>query len=66
MAVNQQIVDKYVDRAVDEFKQNPLATKLLRRFSNETPDLLCLIALRHLEKPDNPEACRLLSILMMR
>lgn len=66
MAVNQQIVDTYVDRAVEEFRKNPLATKLLRRFSDEIPDLFCLSALRHLEKPDNPEACRLLSILMIR
>lgn len=66
MAVNQQIVDQYVDRAVEEFKKNPLATKLLRRFSDEMPDLFCQSALRHLEGPSNPDACRLLSILMMR
>ncbi len=66
MAVNQQIVDSYVDRAVEEFKKNPVATKMLRRFSDELPDLFCQSALRHLEKPDNPDACRLLSILMVR
>lgn len=66
MSADQQIVDKYVDRAVEEYQKNPLAPKLLQRLSDEMPEQFCASALRHLENSQKQDAHRLLTILMMR
>jgi len=65
MSASQQLVDSYVNRAVEEFKGNPLASRLLRRLSEELPEQFCVAALQHLERSEESGVNRLLTILMM-
>jgi hypothetical protein len=66
MNASQQLVDSYVDRAVEEFKTNPLGTKLLRRLADELPEQFCIAAMRHLERGGESDEFRLLTILLLR
>ena len=66
MSASQQLVDSYVGRAVEEFKQNPLGAKLLKRLADELPDRFCMSALRHLEQGGESDAFRLLTVLLLR
>ena len=66
MGDTQQLIDSYVHRAVEEFRENPLCTKLLRRLADELPDRFCLSAMLQLERNKDSDASRLLTILLLR
>ena len=66
MTTDQNLVNSYMDRAVEEFDVNPLATQLIRRFANQTPDLFSAAAIRHLATTRQSNAHRFLSVLILR
>jgi len=66
MTAHQEVVASFVDRAVEEFPDNPLSAEFLRRLARELPQEFCAAAMRHLEKPGESGAYRLMSVLLVR
>ncbi len=66
MSVDIQIIEKYLQRSVEEFDSNPLASRLMRRLSMEAPDLYFTAAVRHLNSGEESNAHRMMAILLLR
>jgi HEAT repeat protein len=64
--VNQPLIDEYIDRAIEEFDTNPLSARLIRRLSNEFPELFTVAALRQLLAEKGTAAHRFVANLMIR
>ena len=63
---DQVLIKGYLDRAMAEFKTNPLSARLIRRLAMEMPDLFVSAALPYLDGPDESSAHHLLTSLMLR
>jgi hypothetical protein len=66
MAGHLQLIEKYLQRSVDEFDSTPLATQLMRRLANENPEFFLTAALKFLQSNDQSNALRLMAILVLR
>ena len=66
MSFRDTIIEKYVDRAIEEFETNALAKMFLRRLSNESPAQFLPAAMRHLQGNENSNALRFLAMLALR
>lgn len=66
MSLDLQVIEKYLQRAIDEFDFNPLAPRLMRRLASEGPDLFFSAAVRRLNTGEESNALRLLAILLLR
>jgi hypothetical protein len=66
MGLDIRIVEKYVQRGMDEFDSNPLAAQLLRRLASEAEDLFFAAAARRLSTPEQSNAHRALALLLLR
>jgi hypothetical protein len=62
----QEFVDHWLDRAMEEFDDNPLCSTLIRRLAQESPEPFAQAALRHLGQPGQSTALTLLAGLMLR
>jgi hypothetical protein len=65
MAIDQLLIDAYLDRAVEQFDSNPVSTQLIRRLANDAPEMFVTSALRHLSTPEQSNALRFLSIMLL-
>ncbi len=63
---NQSLVDYYLARALDEFDTNRLATRLIRRLSEEFPGLFLASALRYLNSTEQSNGLRFLATVTLR
>jgi HEAT repeat protein len=66
MSLDFQVMEKYVQRGMDEFDRNPLASQLLRRLSHESPELFFRSVVKHLNSPDQSNAHRMLTMLLLK
>ncbi len=66
MSIDTQMMEKYLQRAIDEFDVNPLASKLMRRLANEGPELFYTVAVKHLNSLEQSNALRALAVLLVR
>ena len=65
MTLQERIVRKYVDQAVEEFEGNPLSQGFLRRLSIESPDLFFPAAIDHLKSDQASNAHQFLAGLTL-
>ena len=65
MPISQSTVDSYFERALDEYKSNPVARKLLRQLADEMPAQFFTRAVCYLESHEGSEAERVLTVLLM-
>jgi hypothetical protein len=66
MSLDIQVVEKYIQRAIDEFDVNPVASRLLHKLAAEGPDVFFTAAIRHLNSRQESNAHRLLAVLLLR
>lgn len=67
MAFNEQLVEKYLERAMEEFTTNPLAVQLMRRLAIEGRELFVRAGLKYMHSPDEGgNAERMLGHLLLR
>jgi HEAT repeat protein len=66
MGLDQEIVDVYIDRAVEEFDANPLSTRMIRRFADCSPREFAAAAVRQLATSTQSNALNFLNLLMLR
>jgi len=66
MSFRETIIEKYVDRAVDEFDTNPMGRLFLRRLASESPAQFLPAALKHLRSNEVSNAHRFLAMLALR
>lgn len=72
MAFDEQLVEKYLERAMDEFATNPLAVQLLRRLAIEGRELFVQAGMKFMQRPldtgndANVNAERMLGHLLLR
>ncbi len=60
------LMEKYLQRALEEFDTTPLATQLMRRLATETPEIFFPVAMQHLSSNVQSNGHRLLTVLVMR
>lgn len=66
MTFQEKIVEKYMNRAMEEWDANPLAMGFLRRLANEAPAIFFETAMKHLRSGEASNAHRFLAILAIR
>ena len=66
MQASPTTIETYFCRAVEEFRRNPVARKLLRQMAEEAPYQFFSNTLTHLENCEEGQADRLLTVLLMR
>ncbi len=67
MVFDEQLVEKYLERAMEEFTTNPLAVQLMRRLAIEGRDLFVRAGLKYMHAPDEGgNAERMLGHLLLR
>jgi hypothetical protein len=66
VAVNEQLVDKYLARAMAEFQTNPLAVQFIRRLAKENEDIFLDAGLKYMQDPEQTNAHRMLGLLLLR
>lgn len=66
MGLDLALMEKYLQRALDEFDTNPLATQLMRRLATETPETFFPVATQYLSSNVQSNGHRLLTILVLR
>jgi HEAT repeat protein len=66
MAYQDIIIEKYVDRAVEEFDRNALAKVFLRRLFNEAPAQFLPAVMKHLRSNEDSNAHRFMATLALR
>jgi hypothetical protein len=62
----QEFVDRYLVRAVEEFDSNPLSVRIIRRLAREHPNEFAVAALRYLDSDVQTNAHRFLTVLIIR
>lgn len=72
MAFDEQLVERYLERAMEEFATNPLAVQLMRRLAIEGQDLFVSAGMKFMQRPldigseANINAERMLGYLLLR
>jgi hypothetical protein len=66
MTFQENIVEKYMTRAMEEWEANPLAMNFLRRLAIEAPALFFEAAMKRLRTSEASDAHRFLAILALR
>ncbi len=66
MGFVHKIVDRLLERALEEFDNNPLALQFIRRLSIEGSDLFFDAAMRHLKGSRESNGHRMLAILLLK
>ncbi len=66
MGFEKRVVERLLQRALDEFDSNPMALQFIRRLSIEASELFFDTALPHLKGHHQSNAHRMLAILMMK
>lgn len=66
MTFQENIVEKYMTRAMHEWDANPLAMSFLRRLANEAPTMFFATAMKHLRTSEVSNAHRFIAILALR
>lgn len=66
MSIDIEVIEKYLQRAIDEFSTNPLALRFARKLLNAEPAFFCEVALKHLDCGEWSRAHRSLAVLMVQ
>ena len=66
METNQEFVDKWLDRAVQDFDRNPRCAQLIRRLAEENPDSFATAVVRQFGQSGQSAALRYLATLLAR
>ena len=66
MSPDYQLTSLYLDRAIEEFDNNPVAARFMRRLANEGPEIFFNIAIERLNGEARSNAHRFLALLVLR
>jgi hypothetical protein len=66
MAGHLKLIEKYLERAVEEFETTSLATQLMRRLATESPEFFLTAAMKYLNTNEQSNAHRLMTVLVLR